>query len=68
MKIMLLQIVINYYLSFLSHLVVMFPGETSPEGRQHGSSHEPNYILSMKLIEGEQFFRLHCAHLISFML
>lgn len=63
MKIMLLQIVINYYLSFLSHLVVMFPGETSPEGR-----HEPNYMLSMKLIEGEQLFRLHCAHLISFVL
>lgn len=64
MKITLLQIVNKCYLSFLSHLVVMFPGETSPEGRQHGCSHQPNYILSVKLMEGKQLFRLHCAYLI----
>lgn len=64
MKIMLVQIVIKCCLSFLSHLVVTFPGETSPEDRQHGCSHQPNYIPSVKLSEGKQLFRLHCAYLL----
>lgn len=64
MKIMLLLIVIKCYLHFLSQLPIMFPGEPSPEGKQHGCSHQPNYIPSMKLIEGKQLFRLHCAYLI----
>lgn len=61
---MLLLIVIKCYLHFLSQLPIMFPGEPSPEGKQHGCSHQPNYIPSMKLIEGKQLFRLHCAYLI----
>lgn len=65
MKIILLLIVIKCYLHFLSQLLVMFPGEPSPEGWQHGFSHQPNYIPSMKLIEGKQLFRLHCTYLIS---
>ena len=64
MKIMLLQMVIKCYLYFLSHLVVMFPGETSPEGRHHGCSHQPNNILSVTLMEGKKLFRLHCVYLI----